>query len=70
MSKSLRLAGLFLLAAAVAPALSATPARAKEFTFDEKVNKEMARRLKIPVYFAVPNSARGALPKSIDTPTA
>ncbi len=68
MSKSLRLAGLLLLAAAVAPALSATPARAKEFTFDEKVNQEMARRLKIPVYFAVPNSARGALPKSIDTP--
>ena len=33
---------------------------AKDFAFDEKTNQEMARRLKIPVYFAVPNSARGA----------
>ena len=27
----------------------------------------MARKLKIPVYFAVPASARGALPKNIET---
>ena len=27
----------------------------------------MARKLNIPVYFAVPASARGALPKTIDT---
>ena len=54
------------LAAAVS-ALSAPPVASKDFTFDEKVNAEMARRLKIPVYFAVPASARGALPKSIDT---
>ena len=58
-----RLAGAFVLLAA----LSAAAAEAKEFTFDEKANQEMARRLKIPVYFAVPNSARGALPKSIET---
>ena len=67
MSKALRVAGSFLLLAAVAPGLSAKPAQAKEFTFDEKVNQEMARRLKIPVYFAVPDSARGDLPKSIET---
>ena len=59
MSKAARLAWAFLLVAG--------PAQAKDFTFDEKVNQEMARRLKIPVYFAVPNSARGALPKSIET---
>jgi hypothetical protein len=48
-------------------ALAAGQAQAKDFAFDEKTNQEMARRLKIPVYFAVPNSARAALPKSIET---
>jgi|SRR5581483_1263222 len=48
-------------------ALSAPPVAAKEFTYDEKVNAEMARRLKIPVFFAVPGSARISLPNSIDT---
>src|SRR6476659_3220175 len=67
MSKAVRLAGLLLLLAAAASGPTATPARAKEFTFYEKVNQEMACRLKIPVYFAVPNSARGALPKSVET---
>jgi hypothetical protein len=68
MSKAVRLACLVLILAAAASGPSATPARAKEFAFDEKVNQEMARRLKIPVYFALPNSARGALPNTIDTP--
>ena len=61
--KAVRLVCAFLLAAA----MSAGPALAKDFAFDEKTNQEMARRLKIPVYFAVPNSARAALPKSIET---
>jgi hypothetical protein len=68
MSKAVRLAWLLLLLAATDAGLSATPARAKDFTFDEKVNQEMARKLKIPVYFAVPAGARAALPKNIDTP--
>ena len=62
--KAVRLLSAFLLAAA----MSAGPARAKDFAFDEKTSQEMARRLKIPVYFALPNSARAALPKSIETP--
>ena len=48
--------------------LSAPPVASKEFTYDEKVNKDMARRLNIPVYFAVPGSARIALPNTLDTP--
>jgi len=63
MSKAVRLARALLLLSA----LGAAAAEAKEFTFDEKANQEMARRLKIPVYFAVPNSARGVLRKSIET---
>jgi hypothetical protein len=54
---------MFTVAVAV---LTATPARSKEFTFDEKVNAEMARKLNIPVYFAVPASARLDLPKTIN----
>jgi hypothetical protein len=42
------------------------PAPAKEFTFDEKTNAELAKKLKIPVYFAVPASARAALPSTIE----
>jgi hypothetical protein len=67
MPKAMNVLGLALGFAAVGTALSAPPVASKEFTFDEKANKEMAQRLKIPVYFAVPASARGALPKNIDT---
>src|SRR5687767_14324142 len=38
----------------------------KTFTYDEKVNDQMAKKLKIPVYFALPASARATLPASID----
>jgi hypothetical protein len=61
--KAVRLVCAFLLAAT----MSAGPALAKDFAFDEKTNQEMARRLKIPVYFALPNSARAALPKGVET---
>jgi hypothetical protein len=67
MSKAARSTWAFLLLAAACAAWGAGPARAKDFAFDEKTNQEIARRLKIPVYFAVPNSARAALPKSIET---
>jgi hypothetical protein len=43
-------------------------AAAAEFVFDAKVNDQTAKKLRIPVYFAVPDSARIALPKNIDTP--
>jgi hypothetical protein len=47
--------------------LTATPAWSKDFTYEEKANQEMARRLKIPVYFAVPGSARAKLSKTVTT---
>ena len=51
-------------------ALTARPvsAPAKEFVVDEKANAEIAKKLKIPVYFAVPASARAPLPSTIDLP--
>lgn len=53
--------------AAVGVVLTTAPAWSKDFSYDEKVNKEIARKLNIPVYFAVPNSARAPLGKNFDT---
>ena len=47
--------------------LGAAPGWARGFVFDEATNQEMARRLGIPVYFALPDTARARLPKSIDS---
>ncbi len=47
--------------------LGATPLVAAEFTFNEKTNADIARKLDMPVYFAVPATARLTLPKSINT---
>ena len=55
------------LAAIAAVALSFAPVGAAEFTYDEKVNAQLAKKLDIPVFFAVPASARAPLPKDIDT---
>ncbi len=49
-----------------APPKESAPA-AKQFTFDEKVNAEMAKKLNIPVFFAVPASARAGLPDGFNT---
>src|SRR5258705_12078828 len=67
MPKSMNLLALALGLAVAATVASAPPVASKEFTYDEKVNQEMARRLNIPVYFALPASARIALPKTIET---
>ncbi len=45
----------------------AAPAPTGVFIFDEKVNAEMAKKLNIPVHFALPASARAPLPPKIDT---
>ncbi|HEX6000712.1 MAG TPA: hypothetical protein VFZ16_15155 [Hyphomicrobiaceae bacterium] len=61
----------FLLLASVMTAAGlamSVPAQAKEFVYDAKTNQQIAKRLGIPVYFTVPDSARLPLPKSIDTP--
>lgn len=41
--------------------------QAKEFTFSAKANERLAKKMKIPIYFALPASARAALPESFDT---
>ncbi|KAB2944040.1 MAG: hypothetical protein K8F92_06745 [Hyphomicrobium sp.] len=55
------------IAMAAITAAGAQPALAAEFTFNEKTNADLAKKLKIPVYFAVPASARASLPKDIKT---
>lgn len=55
------------VAAAAGLAVMATPLGAAEFTYNEKTNQDMARRLDMPVYLAVPTSARLTLPKTINT---
>jgi hypothetical protein len=73
---SLVVAGLAALGAAL-PYAGEAQARKKpqattaapqthQFTYDPKVNEQMAKKLKIPVYFALPASARLALPATID----
>jgi hypothetical protein len=56
-----------LIAAAIAWAANQLPLAAAEFTFNDKVNQDVAKKLGIPVYFAVPASARAPLPQSFDT---
>ena len=45
-----------------AAALSWQSASAADFTFNEKTNADLAKKLKIPVYFAVPKSTWAKLP--------
>ncbi len=59
MSLSKKLAALTACAAA---ALVASGAGAAEFTYNEKTNADLAKKLKIPVYFAVPKSTWAKLP--------
>jgi hypothetical protein len=67
MPKTMNVLAFVLSLAAAGTVLSAPPVASKEFAFDEKANKELARRLNIPVFFAVPASARISLPKTIET---
>jgi hypothetical protein len=59
------LAAIAMLVVAGSVAI-APPAGSREFAYDEKANREFARRLNIPVYFAVPSSARGEVPKNAE----
>lgn len=62
-----RSVGRLAVLVGVTAALSFASAGAAEFTYDEKVNEQMAKKLNIPVFFAVPASARAPLPKDINT---
>lgn len=63
LQKKLLVAGC---AMAIAWASSQTTSAA-DFTFDEKTNAQLAKKLNIPVYFAVPKSTWATLPKDIKT---
>jgi len=56
-----------IAAAAMGLVAGLSPLAAAEFTFNEKTNQELAKRLNIPVYFAIPGSARATLPKTFNT---
>lgn len=66
-SISANLLRMAAVAAVSALAVTATPLAAAEFKYNEKTNQDMARRLDMPVYLAVPASARLTLPKTINT---
>jgi hypothetical protein len=68
MPKTMNLLAFLSTLAVAGSALVSPPVASKEFTFDEKANKEIASKLNIPVYFAVPASARLPLSKSIEMP--
>ena len=59
------LAAVAMLAVA-GSVLVAPPAGSREFAVDDKANREIARKLNIPVYFTVPASARGEVPKNAE----
>jgi hypothetical protein len=70
MSKPIKVMRAFVAVLAAA-AFAATSVQARDFTYDEKVNAELARKLNIPVFFALPASARLDLPpKTVDVPGA
>jgi hypothetical protein len=54
---------LALIAGALFPAAGS----AGDFTLDPKANAQLAKKLNIPVYYAVPITARVDLPKDIKT---
>ena len=62
-------ASVWFLALLIPAVLAAAPAplRAAEFEFNPRVNREVAERLGIPVYFAVPDTARAKLPRTFKT---
>jgi hypothetical protein len=63
LNKKLLVAGCVLAMAGVASQTSS----AADFTFDEKTNAQLAKKLNIPVYFAVPKSTWATLPKDVKT---
>ncbi|WP_295559410.1 hypothetical protein [uncultured Hyphomicrobium sp.] len=69
MWKSKKLSGSLATLSALALALSVPPALAapKEFSFSEKANDRLAKKLNIPIFFTVPTSTWAELPKSFDT---
>ncbi len=68
MSRSKTLSVAISLAASAALVLAAAPAMAaKDFTFSEKANERLAKKLNIPIYFTLPASTRATLKGPFNT---
>ncbi len=67
MSTGMRMPRLLALLIVAGVTLGAASVAAKDFTFEQKVNERMAKKLNIPVFYAVPASARAVLPDDIKT---
>jgi hypothetical protein len=68
MSKSKTLSVATSRAAAAALVLMAAPAMAaKDFSFSEKANERLAKKMNIPIYFTLPNSTRVPLKGPFNT---
>lgn len=67
MTRKFQIYGLAFAFVTLGALLVAAPTTAKNFTFDERVNQDVARKLGIPVYFALPAGARLPLPADINT---
>jgi len=70
MPKTMKLLAFLLTVAAAGSAMIALPVASKEFTFDEKANKEMARKLNIPADVIVELGESRIMPTGLLTPTA
>ena len=68
MSRSKTLSVAISLAASAALMLTAAPAMAaKDFTFSEKANERLAKKLNIPIYFTLPAGTRATLKGPFNT---
>ncbi len=67
MSLARKFAWLTSISLSAGLAMGVSMAQAKEFTFSAKANDRMAKKLNIPIYFALPASARGPVPGNVDT---
>ena len=68
MSRSKTLSVAISLASSAALMLAAAPAMAaKDFTFSEKANERLAKKLNIPIYFTLPASTRATLKGPFNT---
>ena len=69
MPKSSKLKGRLPVISALALAVAAAPAwsAGKDFTFSEKANDRLAKKLNIPIYFTVPKSTWAPLAGGFNT---
>lgn len=59
--------GFAALGFAAATLLASLAAEAKDFTFSQKANDRLAKKMNLPLFFALPPSSRVDLPDNIDT---